>query len=175
MLVDLANKLGQPLARDVDSLRKNLSSAVGKGGYSPAAPASSGSNWRTSSPAPAATSSGDRWASYSRSSGGSSGSSAGASGGSGAVYEADLSAFKVDVLADMARKKGISVRNATKDSLVRELTRSLTLNDLSRGQLVEILHNIGQSPSGSVEQMRSAVAAAASQRQSARSTAGSRW
>ncbi|WIA17649.1 hypothetical protein OEZ85_014454 [Tetradesmus obliquus] len=173
MLVDLANKLGQPLARDVDSLRKNLSSAVGKGGYSPAAPASSGSNWRTSSPAPAATSSGDRWASYSRSSSNGNGASAGSS--SGAVYEADLSAFKVDVLADMARKKGISVRNATKDSLVRELTRSLTLNDLSRGQLVEILHNIGQSPSGSVEQMRSAVAAAASQRQSARATAGSRW
>jgi hypothetical protein len=173
MLVDLANKLGQPLARDVDSLRKNLSSAVGKGGYSPAAPAASASSWRTSSPAPA-TSSGDRWASYSRSSS-SNGASAGSSGGSGAVYEADLSAFKVDVLADMARKKGISVRNATKDSLVRELVRSLTLNDLSRGQLVEILHNIGQSPSGSVEQMRSAVAAAASQRQNARATAGSRW
>ncbi|WIA17650.1 hypothetical protein OEZ85_014455 [Tetradesmus obliquus] len=176
MLVDLANKLGAPMARDVDGLRKNLASAVGKGSYS-AAPAASTSNWR-SAPAESSSSSsssGDRWASYSRSSGGSSGSSAGASGGSGAVYEADLSAFKVDVLADMARKKGISVRNATKDSLVRELTRSLTLNDLSRGQLVEILHNIGQSPSGSVEQMRSAVAAAASQRQSARSTAGSRW
>ncbi|KAF6262750.1 hypothetical protein COO60DRAFT_1699161 [Scenedesmus sp. NREL 46B-D3] len=171
MLVDLANKLGQPLARDVDSLRKNLSSAVGKGGYSPAAPATSTSSWRTSSPAPA-TSSGDRWASYSRSSG-SNGASSGSS--NGAVYEADLSAFKVDVLADMARKKGISVRNATKDSLVRELSRSLTLNDLSRGQLVEILHNIGQSPSGSVEQMRSAVAAAASQRQNARAMAGSRW
>jgi hypothetical protein len=172
MLVDLANKLGQPLARDVDSLRKNLSSAVGKGGYSPAAPAASASSWRTSSPAPA-TSSGDRWASYSRSS--SNGASAGSSGGSGAVYEADLSAFKVDVLADMARKKGISVRNATKDSLVRELVRSLTLKDLSRGQLVEILHNIGQPTSGSVEQMRSAVAAAASQRQNARAMAGSRW
>jgi hypothetical protein len=172
MLVDLANKLGAPMARDVDGLRKNLASAVGKGGYS-AAPAASTSNWR-SAPAESSSSSsssGDRWASYSRSSG-----SAGASsGGSGAVYEADLSAFKVDVLADMARKKGIAVRNATKDSLVRELSRSLTLNDLSRGQLVEILHNIGQSPSGSVEQMRSAVAAAASQRQNARSTAGRRW
>ncbi|KAF6262754.1 hypothetical protein COO60DRAFT_588562 [Scenedesmus sp. NREL 46B-D3] len=52
MLVDLANKLGQPLARDVDSLRKNLSSAVGKGGYSPAAPATSTSSWRTSTPHP---------------------------------------------------------------------------------------------------------------------------
>jgi hypothetical protein len=175
MLVDLANKLGAPMARDVDGLRKNLASAVGKGGYS-AAPAASTSNWR-SAPAESSSSSsssGDRWASYSRSSG-SSGSAA-ASGGSGAVYEADLSAFKVDVLADMARKKGIAVRNATKDSLVRELVRSLTLNDLSRGQLVEILHNIGQSPSGSVEQMRSAVAAAASQRQNARSaSAGRRW
>jgi hypothetical protein len=161
------------MARDVDGLRKNLASAVGKGGYS-AAPAASTSNWR-SAPAESSSSSssGDRWASYSRSSGSS--GSAGASGGSGAVYEADLSAFKVDVLADMARKKGIAVRNATKDSLVRELVRSLTLNDLSRGQLVEILHNIGQSPSGSVEQMRSAVAAAASARQNARSTAGRRW
>ncbi|KAF6262751.1 hypothetical protein COO60DRAFT_1494698 [Scenedesmus sp. NREL 46B-D3] len=153
MLVDLANKLGAPMARDVDGLRKNLASAVGKGSYS-AAPAASTSSWRS---APADS------------------GSAGASGSNGAVYEADLTAFKVDVLADMARKKGISVRNATKDSLVRELSRSLTLNDLSRGQLVEILHNIGQSPSGSVEQMRSAVAAAASQRQNARSTAGSRW
>jgi hypothetical protein len=172
MLVDLANKLGAPMARDVDGLRKNLASAVGKGSYS-AAPAASTSSWRSAPAESSSSSSGDRWASYSRSSGSS--GSAGASSGSGAVYEADLQAFKIDELAGMARKKGISVRNATKDSLVRELSRSLTLNDLSRGQLVEILSNIGQSASGSVEQMRSAVAAAASQRQNARSKAGSRW
>ena len=174
MLVDLANKLGAPLARDVDSLRKNLASAVGKGGYSSAAaPASSGtSSWRSApAAAPAAASGGDRWSSYSRSSGG---NGAGA-GGAQTVYEADLSGFKVDTLSELARKKGIPMRNATKDSLVTSLAKVLTLADLSRGQLAEILEKLGQAAGGSVDDMRSRVAAAASQRQNARSMAGSRW
>jgi hypothetical protein len=176
MLVDLANKLGAPLARDVDSLRKNLASAVGKGGYSSAAaPASSGtSSWRSApAAAPAAASGGDRWSSYSRSSGGN-GAGAGA-GGAQTVYEADLSGFKVDTLSELARKKGIPMRNATKDSLVTSLAKVLTLADLSRGQLAEILEKLGQAAGGSVDDMRSRVAAAASQRQNARSSAGSRW
>jgi hypothetical protein len=75
MLVDLANKLSVPLARDVDSLRRSLSSAVGKGGYSPAA--SNGSS--------------DRWSSYSRSA---PASSNGASAG-GNLSSSELNAFKV--------------------------------------------------------------------------------
>jgi hypothetical protein len=69
------------------------------------------------------------------------------------------------------------MRNATKDSLVSQLVKSITLADLSRGQLIEILSNINQSTNGSVEDLRSRVAAASSQRQSARgrSLAGSRW
>jgi hypothetical protein len=94
MLVDLANKLSVPLARDVDSLRRSLSSAVGKGGYSPAASSgSSASSWRTASPAPAASNgSGDRWSSYSRSapSGGNGYASAG-----GNLSTSELNAFKV--------------------------------------------------------------------------------
>eukprot|EP00775_Hariotina_reticulata_P008024 gene8023-8220_t len=117
MLVDLSNKLGSPLAKDVDSLRKNLASAVG---------------------------------------------------GSQAVYEADLNGFKTDTLSELARKKGIAIRNATKESLVSSLVKVLTLTDLSRGQLAEILHNIGESASGSVDAIRARVAAAATQRQSAR-------
>jgi len=174
MLVDLANKLGAPLARDVDSLRKNLASAVGKGGYSSAAPSSGTSSWRSApAAAPAAASGGDRWSSYSRSSGGN-GAGAGA-GGAQTVYEADLSGFKVDTLSELARKKGIPMRNATKDSLVTSLAKVLTLADLSRGQLAEILEKLGQAAGGSVDDMRSRVAAAASQRQNARSSAGSRW
>lgn len=91
MLVDLANKLGAPLAKDVDSLRKSLSSAVGKGGYSPAA-SSGTSSWRSASPAPAASNgSTDRWSSYSRSA---PASSNGASAG-GNVSTSELNAFKV--------------------------------------------------------------------------------
>lgn len=173
MLVDLANKLGAPLARDVDSLRKNLASAVGKGGSSSAAPSSGTSSWRSAPEAAPAASSGDRWSSYSRSSG-SSGNAASA-GGADAVYASDLSGFKVDTLSELARKKGIPMRNATKDSLVTSLSKVLTLADLNRGQLSEILEKIGQPARGSVDEMRRSVAAAASQRQSARSSAGTRW
>jgi hypothetical protein len=87
------------------------------------------------------------------------------------VYEADLNGFKTDTLSELARKKGIAIRNATKESLVSSLVKVLTLADLSRGQLAEILHNIGESASGSVDAIRAKVAGAASQRQSARSAA----
>jgi hypothetical protein len=95
MLVDLANKLSVPLARDVDSLRKSLSSAVGKGGYSPAASSGSNSSWRTTSPAPAASNgSSDRWSSYSRSApSGGNGSYGGSAGGN--MSTSELNAFKV--------------------------------------------------------------------------------
>lgn len=97
MLVDLANKLSVPLARDVDSLRKSLSSAVGKGGYSPAA-SSGTSSWRTASPAPAASNgTGDRWANYSRSSPASSNGYGASAGGN--VSTSELNAFKVGALA----------------------------------------------------------------------------
>jgi len=133
MLVDLANKLSVPLARDVDSLRKSLSSAVGKGGYSPAA-SSGASSWRSASPAPAANGSTDRWSSYSRSA---PAASNGASAG-GNVSTSELNAFKIDTLSELARKKGISMRNATKQDLVSQLSRVLKKSDLSKGQLAEL-------------------------------------
>jgi hypothetical protein len=135
MLVDLANKLSVPLARDVDSLRRSLSSAVGKGGYSPAA-SSGTSSWRTASPAPAASNGTDRWSSYSRSApSGGNGASAG-----GSVSSSELSAFKIDTLSELARKKGISMRNATKQDLVSQLSRVLQRSDLSKAQLRELDH-----------------------------------
>jgi hypothetical protein len=97
MLVDLANKLGTPLAKDVDSLRRTLSSAVGKGGssYSPSTGSSSTSSWRTSSPASSnGSSGGDRWASYSRGSSPAPSSGYGGSGG-GNLSTHELGAFKV--------------------------------------------------------------------------------
>jgi len=138
MLVDLANKLGAPLAKDVDSLRKNLSSAVGKGGYSPAASSPSPSSWRTASPAPAASNgTGDRWANYSRSAP-TGGNGAAASGA--ALSSTELNAFKIDTLSELARKKGISMRNATKQDLVSQLSRVLKKSDLSKAQLGELEH-----------------------------------
>jgi len=138
MLVDLANKLGAPLAKDVDSLRKSLSSAVGKGGYSPAASSPSPSSWRTAAPAPAASNgSGDRWANYSRSAP-SGGNGTAAAGGN--LSASELNAFKIDTLSELARKKGISMRNATKQDLVSQLSRVLKKSDLSKAQLGELQH-----------------------------------
>jgi hypothetical protein len=98
MLVDLANKLGTPLAKDVDSLRRNLTSAVGKGGYSPAASSgSSSAGWRSAPAAPAASNgSSDRWSSYSRSSPASSGGYGSAAAG-GDLSARELGVFKVGV------------------------------------------------------------------------------
>lgn len=102
MLVDLSNKLGAPLGRDVDSMRKNLAGVVGKsGGYSPAASSGSSSSWRTPAAAAApaaASSSGDRWASYSRSSGSSNGTGGAAASAGGNVSERELGSLKVRLL-----------------------------------------------------------------------------
>jgi hypothetical protein len=142
MLVDLSNKLGAPLGRDVDSMRKNLAGVVGKsGGYSPAASSGSSSSWRTPAAAAApaaASSSGDRWASYSRSSGSSNGTGGAAASAGGNVSERELGSLKIDTLSELARKKGISMRNATKQDLISQLARVLKHSDLSKGQAAEI-------------------------------------
>jgi len=185
-LVDLCGRKGVPTARDAETMRKNLASKIGGGAAAPAAAASgSSSSWRSAPAAtPAAGSTGGRFASYGGSSsdnGSSSGwrsggsDSSSSSGGSDAIFEADLSSFKIDDLTTLARKVGIEVRNATKDSLVKQLASKATVADLSKGNLVDILSKVGGSISGSVEDLRNRVRGAASQRQSARATAGSRW
>jgi hypothetical protein len=64
MLVALSTKLGAPLAKDVEGLKRNLSSLVGgSSGYSGSSSASA-SSWR-STPAAAAPAGGDRWSKYS--------------------------------------------------------------------------------------------------------------
>ena len=169
-LVDLCTRKGVPTARDAQTMIKNLGGKVG-GGAAPAAAASgSSSSWRSVPAGAPATSSGGRFASYS----GNGNGSASSSGGSNAIFEADLSSFKIDDLTTLARKVGIDVRNATKSSLVRAVTSKATVADLSKGSLVDILSNVGGSISGSVEDLRSRVRAAASQRKSARALAGAR-
>jgi hypothetical protein len=202
MLVDLSSKLGAPMARDVETMRKNLAGLVGKGASRPAAsssssygsaaaaPSSSSSsygNWRTTgTPAAAASSTGGRFASYtggasSSSSngsrwGGSSGSSYASGAASDAVFATDLAGFKIDELSQLARKLGVSLRNATKDSLSRELAGRLKVADLSKGQLVEILSRVGQPITGSLSDLQERVRSSAAARQSGRSLAGSsRW
>jgi len=181
-LVDLCTRLGVATARDAETMKRNLASVVGKGGA--AAPAAS-SSWRSTPAAAPAAPSGGRFASYSGNGNGngsssswrSGGSSSSAAGGSDALYEADLSSLRIDDLTQLARKVGVDVRNATKDSLARTLVTKATVADLSKGNLVDILSKIGQPISGSIEDLRSRVRAAASSRQSARQLvgAGSRW
>lgn len=176
-LVDLCTRLGVPTARDAETMKKNLASKVGGGAAAPAA--ASSSSWRSTPAAAPAAPAGGRFASYSNGNGSSSswrsgGSSSPASSGSDAIYEADLAAFKIDDLTTLARKVGIEVRNATKDGLVRTLATKATVADLSKGNLVDILSTLGQSISGSVEDLRSRVRSAASARQSARAMAGAR-
>jgi hypothetical protein len=184
MLVDMCTKLGAPLAKDVEGLRRSLSGKLGGsgGGYSSSSSASSArapASWR-STPAPAA-SSGGRFSSYSAGSSSSNGSgsrwggSSGGSSGNDVLFEADLSGFKIDELGQLAAKAGVPTRNATKASLARELASKLKVSDLSKGQLVEILSKVGQPISGSLDDLRARVRAAASARQAARSMAGSRW
>jgi hypothetical protein len=45
---------------------------------------------------------------------------------------------QIDTLSEIARKKGISMRNATKQDLVSQLSRVLKKSDLSKGQLAEL-------------------------------------
>jgi hypothetical protein len=183
-------------------MRNNLAGLVGKGASRPAAsssssygsaaaaPSSSSSsygNWRTTgTPAAAASSTGGRFASYtggasSSSSngsrwGGSSGGSYASGAASDAVFATDLAGFKIDELSQLARKLGVSLRNATKDSLSRELAGRLKVADLSKGQLVEILSRVGQPITGSLSDLQERVRSSAAARQSGRSLAGSsRW
>lgn len=106
-----------------------------------------GSSGYSSSYSSPATSSTDRFANYSRSS--SASSTPRASGhSSGATLSAgDLSAFKIVDLVEIAAKKGVSGgRNATRDSLVSALVSSgVSLNDLSRGQLVDLGIKLGKA------------------------------
>ena len=180
-LVDLCTRKGVPTARDAQTMIKNLGGKVGGGAAPAAASSGSSSSWRSTPAAAPATPSGGRFASYSGNGNGSASSwrsgassSSASSGGSDAIFEADLSSFKIDDLTTLARKVGIDVRNATKSSLVRALISKATVADLSKGNLVDILSNVGGSISGSVEDLRSRVRAAASQRQSARALAGAR-
>jgi hypothetical protein len=43
--------------------------------------------------------------------------------------------LQTDTLSELARKKGISMRNATKQDLVAQLSRVLKTSDLSKGQV----------------------------------------
>jgi len=43
-----------------------------------------------------------------------------------------LFALQIDTLSELARKKGISMRNATKQDLVSQLSRVLKKSDLSK-------------------------------------------
>jgi hypothetical protein len=45
---------------------------------------------------------------------------------------------QIDTLSELARKKGISMRNATKQDLISQLARVLKHSDLSKGQAAEI-------------------------------------
>jgi hypothetical protein len=178
MLVDMCTKLGAPLAKDVEGLRRSLSSKLGGGGGGYSSSSSSASSarapasWR-STPAPAAQS-GGRFSSYGSGSS-SNGSSGSRGGGNDVLFEADMAGFKIDELGQLAAKAGVPTRNATKASLARELASKLKVSDLSKGQLVEILSKVGQPISGSIDDLRARVRAAASARQAARSMAGSRW
>lgn len=174
-LVDLCARKGVPTARDAETMKKNLAAKIG--GAAPAAPASS-SSWRsTPAAAPAAPTNG-RFASYNGNGNSTSSwrSSSGSVAGSGSdgLFEGDMASFKIDDLTTLARKVGIDVRNATKDSLVRAVAAKATVADLSKGNLVDILSKLGKSISGSVEDLRSRVRAAASERQSARTLVGAR-
>jgi hypothetical protein len=103
-----------------------------------------GSSSYSSSPA---TSSGDRFANYSRSSSASSTPRASGHSGGATLSAGDLSAFKIVDLVEIAAKKGVQGgRNATRDSLVQGLVRSgVSLNDLSRGQLVDLGIKLGKA------------------------------
>jgi len=43
--------------------------------------------------------------------------------------------MQIDTLSELARKKGISMRNATKQDLVSQLSRVLKRSDLSKNQV----------------------------------------
>jgi hypothetical protein len=147
-LVEIAGKKGVSGGRN--ATRDTLLSALSRAGVTTAdltkgqlkelgavaaAPAASYSSSSSSS-------SGDRWASYSRS------SAPAASGSSDAKLSAgDLSAFKIVDLVEIGGKKGVSGgRNATRDSLTRDLVQAgVSLSDLTRGQLVDLGTKLGKA------------------------------
>jgi hypothetical protein len=147
-LVEIAGKKGVSGGRN--ATRDTLLSALSRAGVTTAdltkgqlkelgavaaAPAASYSSSSSSS-------SGDRWASYSRS------SAPAASGSSDAKLSAgDLSAFKIVDLVEIGGKKGVSGgRNATRDSLTRDLVQAgVSLSDLTRGQLVDLGIKLGKA------------------------------
>jgi len=131
MLVDLCNKLGASMAKDAESMRRNLSSVVGRGGGRAAAPASAPSSGRFSSYSAGAP----EKASWRRS-----GSySAGASSGSG-LSAADLASLRIDDLRDINKKVGaVLPRDVTKDGLISALlSKGVTLSALPRAALVDL-------------------------------------
>jgi len=133
--VDLSTKLGAPLAKDVDSLRRNLSSLVGGSGSG-----SSASSWRsTPAAAPAAAApAGDRWSKYSA--GATQSASwrrSGSHNASGSkLSTSDLAHLRLDDLSDLVRKTGAEVpRDRTKDTVIGALvSKGVSLNDLTRGK-----------------------------------------
>jgi hypothetical protein len=127
-MVDLGIKLGKAgLSRDINTARAELSALIGGSGSAPA-------SWR-STPAPAAA--GDRFASYSRSSG-SAPAARGSAGGSGARLSAsDLTILRIDDLQDLVKKTGAQLpREPTKDSVISALVaKGVSLNECTRGEL----------------------------------------
>jgi len=164
-LVELAGKKGVSAGRN--ATRQSLVDGLVKAGLSTSdltkgqaaelkAGGSSYASIPASSPAPApaapapAAASGDRWASYSRSSGGSSSGGAAPAagrGGSGALSAGDLSSFKIVDLVEIAAKKGVSAgRNASRESLTDGLVKAgVSLEDLTRGQLVDLATKLGKA------------------------------
>jgi hypothetical protein len=102
-----------------------------------------------SAPAPAAPASagGDRWAAVGRSSSPAPASRS-AGGATGARLSAgDLSCFKVVDLVEIGAKRGVSGgRNATREGLTDALVKAgVTLDDLSRGQLIDLATKLGKA------------------------------
>jgi hypothetical protein len=149
-LVELAGKKGCSPGRN--STRDTVINALVRAGVTQADLTkgqladlkSSGGSSGYSSPA---TSSGDRFANYSRSSSASSTPRASGQSSGAGLSAGDLSAFKIVDLVEIAAKKGVKAgRNATRDTLVNDLVRSnVTLNDLSRGQLVDLGIKLGKA------------------------------
>jgi hypothetical protein len=135
MLVDLATKLGAPLARDVEGLKRNLAGVVGRGG---GASAGSASSWRSTPAAAAPAAGGDRWSTYST--GATQAASwrrSGSHNASGSKLSAsDLAILRIDDLRDLVKKTGAELpREPTKDGVISALiSKGVSVNDLTRGE-----------------------------------------
>jgi hypothetical protein len=129
-----------------DLTKGQLSELKAGGGSSSFGSAPSTPSYSAPAAAPAASSGGDRWSSYSRDS---SPAPAGRSSGSGdaKLSAGDMSAFKIADLVEIGAKKGVTGgRNATRDSLVGDLVKAgVSLSDLTRGQLVDLGTKLGKA------------------------------